>query len=83
MIKLAIVQLRTEPEQRETMEKAERLIRKAAQNGAEIVVLPEMFNCPYDNACFRRLGEGKRRPARRRLHPGARRRKALQHLLHL
>ena len=55
MIKLAIIQLRTELEQSETMAKAEAMIRKAAQNGAEIVVLPEMFNCPYDGAYFRRF----------------------------
>ena len=55
MIKLAILQLRTELQQSETMAKAEAMIREAAQNGAEIVVLPEMFNCPYDGAYFRRF----------------------------
>ncbi len=32
-------------------------IREAASSGADIVVLPEMFCCPYDNACFRAYGE--------------------------
>ena len=50
MIKIALCQLRTELDQAETMTKAHRMVREAAQNGAEIVVLPEMFNCPYDRA---------------------------------
>lgn len=32
-------------------------IREAAKNGADFAVLPEMFCCPYDNACFRDFGE--------------------------
>lgn len=53
-LKLAVVQLRTELEQAETMEKAERMVHAAARNGAEIAVLPEMFNCPYSGEYFRR-----------------------------
>ena len=53
-LKLAVIQLRTELEQTETMEKAGRMIREAAEKGAEIVVLPEMFNCPYSEEYFRR-----------------------------
>ena len=45
-MKLAVCQIRTEIDQDETLKKAEKMIREAAQNGAEIVVLPEMFNCP-------------------------------------
>lgn len=32
-------------------------IRASAAQGADIAVLPEMFCCPYDNACFRDYGE--------------------------
>lgn len=32
-------------------------IQEAAKNGADFAVLPEMFCCPYDNACFRAFGE--------------------------
>ncbi len=32
-------------------------IREAAANGADFAVLPEMFCCPYDNACFQAFGE--------------------------
>ena len=52
-MKLAICQLRTETDQDETLAKAERMIREAAENGAEIVALPEMFNCPYAREYFR------------------------------
>ena len=34
------------------MQKAGEMIGKARQLGAEVVVLPEMFNCPYDNKYF-------------------------------
>ena len=60
-LKLAVIQLRTELDQAETMAKAERMLREAAQHGAEIAVLPEMFNCPYSGKYFRRyasLGHG-------------------------
>jgi len=53
-LKLAVVQLRTELEQAETMAKTEGMVREAARNGAEIVVLPEMFNCPYSGKYFRK-----------------------------
>ena len=45
--KLALCQIRTEMDQETTMRKAERMVRESAQNGADIVMLPEMFNCPY------------------------------------
>ena len=51
--KLAAVQLRTELNWDETMEKAERMIKQAADNGAEVVALPEMFSCPYDKRYFK------------------------------
>lgn len=53
-MKAAICQLRTELIQEETMKKAERMVREAAENGADIVVLPEMFNCPYAREYFKK-----------------------------
>ena len=52
-LKLAVLQLRTELQRDETMEKAARMVRQAAAKGAEIAVLPEMFNCPYAGKYFR------------------------------
>ena len=55
-LKLAVCQLRTELEPRQTMDKAARMVREAAANGAQAVVLPEMFNCPYSREYFLRFG---------------------------
>ena len=38
-------------------------IRQAADQGADIAVLPEMFCCPYENSCFRPYGEEAGGPA--------------------
>lgn len=51
--KLAVVQIRTELDKVLTMEKAERMIKEAAENGANVVVLPEMYNCPYSGEYFK------------------------------
>lgn len=50
--KLAVVQIRTETDKEKTFDKAERMINEAADNGAELVVLPEMWNCPYSKKYF-------------------------------
>jgi len=52
-VKLALCQIRTETDFGATMDKAARMVREAAQNGAQIVMLPEMFNCPYAREYFR------------------------------
>ena len=44
--KLAICQIRTELNKQATMDKAEAMVKQAAVNGATVVVLPEMYNCP-------------------------------------
>lgn len=54
MIKIAICQLRTKLEQEATMNKARSMILEAAQQGAQIVALPEMFNCPYSREYFKK-----------------------------
>lgn len=56
-LKLAVCQIRTETDFQQTMDKAEAMIRGAAENGAEIVVLPEMFNCPYSRKYFREFAQ--------------------------
>ena len=71
-VKLAVIQLRTELDQNETMEKAARMVREAAQNGAEIVVLPEMFNCPYSGKYFRRYASSGHEAAVREMSAWAR-----------
>jgi omega-amidase len=50
--KIAVCQIRTELDQDVTLEKAGRMIAEAAANGAQVVALPEMFNCPYSRKYF-------------------------------
>lgn len=50
--KIALCQLRTELDRAENLEKAERMVREAAQNGAKAVCLPEMWSCPYSKKYF-------------------------------
>ncbi|MGI5977737.1 MAG: carbon-nitrogen hydrolase family protein [Candidatus Limivicinus sp.] len=52
-MKLAVCQLRTETDQDETLRKAEAMVTEAAENGAQLAVLPEMFNCPYAKKYFK------------------------------
>ena len=53
--KLAVIQLRTELDKAVTMAKAEGMVKEAAEMGAKVVVLPEMFNCPYSPKYFRKF----------------------------
>lgn len=51
-MKIGIIQLKVCNEKKLNLENALDKIRMMAQKGADMVVLPEMFNCPYDNSCF-------------------------------
>lgn len=55
--RLALCQLETLPEKVDTLDKAERMVREAAEKGADVVVLPEMFACPYARGYFERFAE--------------------------
>ncbi|WP_101772451.1 carbon-nitrogen hydrolase family protein [Peptostreptococcus faecalis] len=50
--KVAVCQIKTCDNKKKNIEKAIKMIEEAAQNGAELVVLPEIFNSPYDNKSF-------------------------------
>ena len=50
---LAVCMLRTETDYDATLEKTAGMIRDAAAAGAAVVVLPEMFSCPYSREYFR------------------------------
>ena len=52
-LRIAVCQIRTELDGAETMKKAAAFVRRAAEGGADLVVLPEMFNCPYSGKYFR------------------------------
>ena len=54
---IAQIQMQVARDKGANIAHAERLIREAAQRGAELVMLPEMFCCPYENIAFRPYGE--------------------------
>lgn len=45
--KIALIQMTVGKDKNVNLENAVKFIRKAADNGASLVVLPECFNCPY------------------------------------
>ncbi|MBP1920721.1 carbon-nitrogen hydrolase family protein [Youngiibacter multivorans] len=58
-MKIGLVQLMVTDDKEKNLRKAEKFVRIAAEDGADMVVLPEIFNCPYDNAYFRDFAEEK------------------------
>lgn len=56
-MKLAFLQLTVVDNKEANLQKAEGMIDEAVAKGADIVLLPEMFICPYDNSCFAEYGE--------------------------
>ena len=51
-LKLGLCQMKVTADKAENLRHARELIDKAAAGGAEMVMLPEMFNCPYEGAAF-------------------------------
>ncbi|WP_069649956.1 carbon-nitrogen hydrolase family protein [Caloranaerobacter ferrireducens] len=56
-LKLGLCQLLVSEDKKENIKKAKEMINRAADMGAELVVLPEMFNCPYNNSYFPKYAE--------------------------
>ena len=57
--KLALCQMKVIDNKNSNIKKALKMIKIAAQNKSDLVILPEMFNCPYDNNKFREYAEEK------------------------
>lgn len=55
-MKTAIIQMDISRDKQENLLQAEKLIRKASDH-AELIVLPEMFNCPYNAKTFHKYAE--------------------------
>lgn len=51
-MKVALIQSRVYEQKEENLRRAEARIQEAAEAGAELVMLPEMFACPYRNDYF-------------------------------
>lgn len=62
-MRIALIQMMVTADKRQNIETACGKIREAAQHGADMAVLPEMFCCPYQNDCFRPYGEEENGPA--------------------
>lgn len=57
--KLAVCQMKVIDDKNSNITKALNMIQVSAQNKSDIVILPEMFNCPYDIEKFREYAEEK------------------------
>ena len=51
-MKIAVCQMKVFDDKDKNISHALDMIDEAANNGAQIIVLPEMFNCPYENSYF-------------------------------
>ncbi|MGE5581037.1 MAG: carbon-nitrogen hydrolase family protein [Bacillota bacterium] len=56
-LKIGICQLKVGGDKQANLARAGDMIRRAAVEGADLVVLPEMFNCPYQQDYFPKFAE--------------------------
>ncbi|MHB8076105.1 carbon-nitrogen hydrolase family protein [Desulfosporosinus fructosivorans] len=56
-LKIALCQMLITDDKQANLKQAAGKIQEAASGGAQLVVLPEMFNCPYDIHCFQDYAE--------------------------
>ncbi|WP_295617130.1 carbon-nitrogen hydrolase family protein [uncultured Methanobrevibacter sp.] len=52
IIKIALCQMNVVDNKDENINKAIQMIKESKKQGADLAVLPEMFNCPYENEKF-------------------------------
>lgn len=57
MIKIALCQFKVIDNKKQNIEKANLFIKKAKEANSQIIVLPEMFNCPFDTKLFPKYAE--------------------------
>ena len=70
-MKAALVQMEVQEKIPDSLARAEGFVRRAAEEGADLCLLPEMFCCPYQNDCFRPYGEPEGGPAQAALSAAA------------
>ena len=56
-MKLAIIQMGVGIDKKNNLDVMKGYIKRAGETGADIAILPEMFNCPYSNDYFRNYAE--------------------------
>lgn len=66
-MRVALIQMAVTEDRAANLRTACEKLRQAAEQGADMAVLPEMFCCPYENRCFRPYGEGPGGPAQQAL----------------
>ena len=54
---LGLCQMATRVAKEENLRQAQQMVQQAAQEGCRLVVLPEMFSCPYQAALFPKYTE--------------------------
>lgn len=57
MLRIALCQLLVMADKQKNLDQAAQMLEEAAKGGAQLAVLPEMFNCPYDIRYFRDYAE--------------------------
>jgi len=65
--KIALCQMHVTEDKEKNLTKAESMIAEASQKGAQVVALPEMFNCPYSNEYFPAFAEAESGETAKRL----------------
>lgn len=70
-MRAALIQMPVTADREGNLRTAAEKLRRAAEQGADIAVLPEMFCCPYENRCFRPYGEEAGGPAQAMLAQAA------------
>ena len=56
-MKIALIQMPVTADKAENLRTARWYLQQAAEQGADLAILPEMFCCPYSNASFRENAE--------------------------
>lgn len=59
-LRVALIQMDVLDSKEENLMKAKKMVERATSKGAKLVVLPEMFNCPYQASNFPEYGERER-----------------------
>ena len=56
-LSVSIIQMLVEKNKKNNLKKAKKLIEKSLKDKPDIIILPEMFNCPYDISYFSDFSE--------------------------